>query len=203
MIWTIAPSLIGLLFAVPPPAPGQEVSRTFADILSRVIQRDKDSGAILRVNPKADAPQEGKMALSFSMKEHASANDAKVERSVVIELATVAKNRQVYERYLLVMDEKMQAELAKLELLRQQTVEKEKQQAQEQARQIKELTNDKLHRGMTEEEVIAVLGKPQERNLAQAVGNFGLAYENYSLFFRKNRLAEIQPLDRREIRPRD
>jgi hypothetical protein len=60
------------------------------------------------------------------------------------------------------------------------------------AEKIKELTNRKPQFGMTEGAVIAVLGKPQERYLPQTVGNFGLIYESYSLFFRQNRLDEIR-----------
>jgi hypothetical protein len=169
----------------------RKVSRTFADLLVRVVQRDKDSGAILRVKPKDDAPPPGKMDLHFSMQERPDYTGGGVERSVVIELSTPTMDRQVYERYILVIDEKMQAELAKLKTMKQQAVEEEKRQAREQAERIKELTNGKLQFGMTEGEVIAALGKPKERYLAQAMGNFGLTYESYSLFFRQNRLAEI------------
>ena len=115
-----------------------------------------------------------------------------VEKTVVVELTTPTKDSQVYERYVLVMDERIQDELAKLKLMQQQTVEKEKRQAKEQGGKIRELTNGKLQFGMTEKEVIAALGKPKKRYEAQLVGSFGLIYEGYSLFFRHNRLAEIR-----------
>ena len=47
--------------------PKQNNSKTFAEILTRVIARDKDSGAILRVKMKEDAPSLGRGELLFEM----------------------------------------------------------------------------------------------------------------------------------------
>lgn len=164
----------------PAAAPQPKVSQTFAEILTRVVARDKDSGAILRVKMKADAPQVLHGELLFEMHEEPNTD------SVVIQFSTQTMTLNVYEMYRLVVDQNIREELANLKLMQAQGVEKARQLQQEQAARIERLTNGKLKYGMTREEVIAVLGQPKAQPPGpgfQEAGRFTLEYNAYYLDF--------------------
>jgi hypothetical protein len=158
-----------------------KVSQTFAEILTRVITRDKDSGAILRVQMKEDATSgHSRGELLFEMYEKPNTG------SVVIQLRTQSMDLNVYEMYRLVIDQNMREELSKLKLMQEQGVEKAKKLQKEQSERIEKLTNGKLKYGMKREEVIAIFGQPKEQPLGpglQQAGRFTMEYDDYYLDF--------------------
>jgi hypothetical protein len=175
-------ALCGCMFIFTPliaAEPAQTPSPTFADILSRVVLRDKDSGAILTVKMKEDAPQHGSRSeLNFKMEEKPG------DQSVVIELSPPSMVSDVCEQYQLQIDPSIREELDKLKLMQKQGVEKAIKMKKEQTERIEKLSDGKLKYGMTEQEVIAVLGKPKgEFRGYQHAGRFRLEYDRYYLNF--------------------
>jgi hypothetical protein len=160
------------------------VSRTFAEILERVSERDSESGAILTVQCKDDSPRIS-YGLSFSMaKVHAD--------EVVIELGIALKSGDgVYERYRLRMDEAMRKELALLEKTRRGSKRRATAQVTAATAKIERVTRGKVRYGMTRDEVEKILGKPKELLSAQAFGSFSLVYPTYRLGFWMNRLHSV------------
>jgi hypothetical protein len=160
------------------------VSRTFAEILERVSERDSESGAILTVQPKDDSPRIN-YGLSFSM--------TKVPGDeVVIQLEIALKSGDgVYERYRLRMDDAMRKELALLE--KHAEVQKKRAAAavSEATAKIEKVTRGKVRYGMTRDEVETILGKPKEVVSAQAAGSISLVYPTYRLGFWMNRLQSV------------
>ena len=90
----------------------------------------------------------------------------------------------VYEEYQLQINPSIREELDKLKLMRKQGVEKARRMKKEQTERIEKLSNGKLKYGMTEQEVIAVLGKSTaEVGVYQEAGRFRLEYDRYYLDF--------------------
>src|SRR5262245_15579675 len=161
------------------------VSRTFAEILERVSERDSESGAILTVQPKDDSPRIN-YGLSFSMTKVPGANE------VVIQLGIALKSGDgVYERYHLRMDDAMRKELALLE--KHAEVQKKRAAAAvtNATAKIETVTRGKVRYGMMRDEVEKILGKPKEFVSAQAFGSFSLVYPTYRLGFWMNGLLSV------------
>jgi hypothetical protein len=94
--------LINLAYAAEEP---KFVSKTFQETQSRVMRRDAECGAILKVKVKEDAP-EILSDLDFSIKEVPNANEA------VIKLSRKRMSGDgVYEMYYLRVDDAMRQEL--------------------------------------------------------------------------------------------
>jgi hypothetical protein len=154
-------------------------SKTFADILARVTDRDMDSGAILYVKMKEDAPQCCGGRLEFEMSEQPAAG------YVVVTLRTQTITDDIYERYRLNIDKSIRQELDKLALMKKQQAEKAKRLAEDRAEKIKKATGGKLKYGMTRGEVVAVLGEPKKVDEGfMEAGRFSLEYDQYKLEFR-------------------
>jgi hypothetical protein len=183
--------LSGLCFAAAARPQEDKPSKTFAEILSRVSQRDPDSGAILRVRAREDSPSPS-AELEISIVKGLNRGE------VLIELRTVTINLSVFEKYLLKEDAKMREEMDKMVLLRQQAIERHKQRSRSNAEQIGRLTGGKLKHGMTEKQVIQVLGKPEKTVTAMAAGNFTLWYATLYASFEGNRLAEVSLRPKKE-----
>ena len=82
------------------------VSPTFAEILTRVAERDKDTGAILTVKPRVDAPPRN-FGLDFSMTEVPFAGEV-----VIIVEERLKSGDGVFEKYRLTIDDAITKELA-------------------------------------------------------------------------------------------
>jgi hypothetical protein len=180
--------VLGSVTVASAPAAEKKVGKTFADILSRVKQRDEDSGAILRVKMRDDAPPYAQGELIFDMAEGSDKN------TVTIRLTTPSLNLNVYEEYVLVVDDAIREELGKLALMRKQAVEKAKKWREEQTEKVRKVTGGKLKFGMTEEEVVKLLGKPQQRHSAMAAGVFYLEYADWYLSFNIT-LVDVRPVE--------
>lgn len=166
----------------------KKVSKTFAEILTRVLERDTDSGAIVAVKMKEDAPPYAMGRLDFEMREGPQ------EGAVTIRLMTPSLTRSVYEQYVLVIDDKIREELDNLELMRKQTAEKQKKWREEQTEKIRKLTGGKLKFGMSEAEVVKVLGEPVKRHTgSMEAGVFSLEYPDWLLEFRVG-LIDVKPI---------
>jgi hypothetical protein len=81
------------------------VSPTFADLLTRVTRRDKETGAILEVRAKDDAPRRN-FGLTFSISEVPYAGEA-----VVVVAEELKAGDGVFEKYRLRIDDAIRQEL--------------------------------------------------------------------------------------------
>ncbi len=160
-------------------------SKTFQDILGRVMKRDKDTDAILLIKPKEDAPS-APYGLEFSIR------PARDENSVNIVIYRNAKVEWIYERYLLKADDAIRKELQNQKKLVAAEEKAHKQYVEEQTKRIPELTGGKLKYGMSREQVESVMGKPNSTNEAQLAGSFGLSYPDMNLWFTDERLVEVR-----------
>jgi hypothetical protein len=161
-------------------------SKTFQDILGRVMQRDKETGAILLVKPKEDAPPApwGLNGLSLSI--------AALDRNnVEIRIYYKGMGERTYELYLLKADDAIRVELGNQEKLAAVRERAHQKYVEEQTKRIAELTGGKLKYGMSRQQVEAVMGKPSEYKEAQAGGSFGLSYPGMLLWFSAERLDEV------------
>ena len=86
---------------------------TFAEILTRVSKRDEATGAIINVKRKADAPQNEAENTNSALPDlKFSLTQADDGKNVVIVLSEKnGKDENVYERYILRMNDVMRAEL--------------------------------------------------------------------------------------------
>ena len=162
-------------------------SKTFQDILGRVMQRDKETGAILVVKPKEDAPAApwGQTGLRLSI---APGFDGS---NVEIRIYYKGMGERIYELYLLKADDAIRVELGNQEKLAAVREKAHQKYVEEQTKRIAELTGGKLKYGMSRQQVEAVMGKPSEFKEAQAGGSFGLSYPGMLLWFSDKRLDEV------------
>jgi hypothetical protein len=172
---------IGNLHADEPP---KYVSATFQEILSRVDYRDKESGAILSVKPKSDAPRLG-YGVQFSIRKE---EDDDVV-SIVMERRLMT-HVDVFERYLLRIDDAIREELGKQERFQQLAAERQRQYLEAGKQHIETVTHGKLHAGMSPSQVITLLGKPETTMVEQAVGYCSLMYGAYTLYFHPSGLVD-------------
>jgi hypothetical protein len=152
-------------------------SKTFQDILGRVITRDKDTDAILLVKRKEDAPAAPyPYSLRFSIRADQEGNG-----NVDIVIHGDVKWDKTYERYFLKADDAIRKELGNQKKLEAAKEMAHKKYVEEQTKRIHELTGGKLKYGMSREQVEAVMGKPSRFEDAQA--SFGLFYPGMVLWF--------------------
>jgi hypothetical protein len=167
------------------------VSATFQDILSRVVERDKTSGAILRVRTKDDSAIHA-ASLNFSIKQ-----DRTGDVVVVLYLNNMI-NDGIYEKYRLKMDNAMQEELGNQGRYQEVLKERAKKELERRAKEIAQLTGGKLKYGMSPAEVEAVKGKPSktERPIEQALFSDAITwiYPDMKLFFRGSILQNVEVL---------
>src|SRR6185436_12353824 len=112
LIATLA--LAALLFGEEP-KPATRPSATFQDVLRRVKDRDKDSGATLTVAPREDAPVQ-------SVLQCAIRQESRVGIEVI--LTWPGMRPTVVEQYLLKPDEQLTRELELQNLFQKQKAEK-------------------------------------------------------------------------------
>jgi hypothetical protein len=159
------------------------VNKTFQQIQKRAEKRDAETGAILTVAPSEDAPTP-RGSLVFNI---AETPDAGV---YVVTISQPLKSAHgIYEQYRLRADQALRQELQKQkrhrELEQQRLTQKQKQN-------IAALSDDKLQHGMTEEQVIALWGKPQNIEHKQSVGAFIAIYAKARLHFQQDRLCDME-----------
>ena len=160
-------------------------SKTFQDILGRVMQRDKETGAILRVKAKEDAPAPHPYGLEFTIRA-----EEKDVVSIVIDGGVM--NNRTYERYLLKADDAIRKELGNQEKLAAVREKAHQKYVEEQTKQVPELTGGKLKYGMSRQQVEAVIGKPNEFKEGQAAGSFELSYPGMDLWFWDQHLDKVR-----------
>lgn len=155
----------------------KKVSQTFAEILTRVTERDPECGAILRVKPKADSPSLHWDLLFSITEKHGgaqivlSAND----------WGHTLVDRGIYEIYVLSLDQSIREELNKQKRLQELIIEREAKAKKEAAEAIEKLTKGKLKVGMTQDEVIAIVGRPNIAITNHQKGHFFSEYNDYIL----------------------
>lgn len=142
------------------------VSATFKEILSRVIRRDKDSQAILRVKGKEDAKKD--LGLSFSISE--ILDTPRHDEAYVTLRVNLKAGDGVYERYRLRIDSAVRQELNNqnrmVALARERSIKEFARKRQE----IVDRSGGTLTYGMTLEEVIKVKGQPEKVELVVSKG---------------------------------
>lgn len=153
------------------------VSKTFQEIQSRVLRRDAESGAILQVKVKEDAPQLS-FGLDFTIEEMPDGRDA-----IVVLSRNLKAGDGVYEKYLLRLDDALRQELQNQKRVKELRVERNTKNIEEQKKKITELSGGKLSYGMSLEEVVKVKGQPQNVHSWQAAGAFIAIYPGMSLDF--------------------
>ncbi len=156
--------------AVEPP---KFLSATFQDILSRVVRRDVDSGAILSVKAKEDASTL-RLDLQFKIEETLHQNEV-----VVVIWKNMKTNDGVYEMYRLKMDDAIQQELRNQKRFQELQKERQKKALEERAKKIEQLTEGKLKYGMMANEVEAIKGKPLVVEKVNGGGAAGIPPETF------------------------
>src|SRR5215204_6299919 len=117
--YILAPIVAGTLSAlcIAEERPDPAASATFQDVVRRIEARDPDSGAILEVRARDDAPRFGGGGLNFAIRQ-------KGDDEVIIVLTARSMTAEVYEQYLLKLDPALRAELARQKLFAQQQEQK-------------------------------------------------------------------------------
>ena len=162
------------------------VSKTFQEITSRVVRRDAQSGAILGVRVKEDAPTSFD-ALDFSVEEIAHASEA-----VIVLGFRMKSGDGVYEKYRLRIDDALRQEILNQQRLKVLEAERVATGIQSRKKKITDLSSGKLSYGMTLEEVIKIYGQPQKAHDAQAAGSFTVVYPDRNLSFWMMKLMDIE-----------
>jgi len=182
------------------------VSSTFQDILSRVVKRDKASGAILIVKPKSDVANPG-ITLRLSI-----TPGRKADETVIILECNNMLNDGIYEKYRLRTDTAMREEIKRQALYQHNWDEQAKKQEEQLARKIEEKTSGApLHYGMTVAEVKEIKGEPVsiERvptqqfvwtdELNKFKGYINLIYPDMILYFVNNNLHRLTDIPKTGI----
>jgi hypothetical protein len=147
-------AIVMLLACIDAPAaePPEFVSATYQDILARVVERDKSTGAILTVKARSD---------SLGARLHFSIEEARPEDEVVVVLSWNNKiNDGVYEKYRLRTDRALRDELAKQKAYMREATVRGQQAREEQARAVDLATGGRLQMGMPQGDVERIQGKP-------------------------------------------
>lgn len=170
----------------------------FQEILNRVVDRDQDTDAILRVQAK-DGCSHYPHQLSFSIIQ-AREND-----EVVVVLRCNNKvNDGVYEKYRLVIDNAIRAELSNQKKFQAKLSRIEEASRKERAKRFKQLTGGRLTQGMTQDEVKGILGNPSSVVPFQgarfvSVGSCdSWVYGSFQVRFHDGRAADITALRSQE-----
>lgn len=171
--WMFLMLLLGLVNVSRAAEEPKFVSTTFQDIQSRVTQRDGESGAILFVKAKVDAPSEH--LLNFSIEQHS------YEAVIVLSLKLLTDG--VYEKYHLRLDDAMREEIQKQKRLKELQAERIAKSVVEQKKEITELSGGKLSYGMSYKQVVKAIGKPDKDDVDQSDKYLKAFYPGMALFF--------------------
>ena len=161
------------------------VSATFQDILLRVSSRDGESGAILTVKAKEDAPRPG-IDLELVLQEVPNTDD------VIVTLRQHLMSGGVHEEYLLRKDDALRDELRRRRSLAALEIERERRLTQKHSEEIPVLSGGRLKAGMTFAQVEALTGKPLAMPPIQAAGTVVWVFADKTLTFKNERLAEMR-----------
>jgi len=176
--YVLAPIVAGTLSAlcIADERPDPAASATFQDVVRRVEARDPDSGAILEVRARDDAPRYGGGGLNFAIQQRG-------KDEVVIVLSARTMTGDVYEQYLLKLDPALRAELARQKLFAEQQAQKHQAWVVAQRAKIPAVTGDRLQFGMSPDEVKKALGTPKAEHVWQKAGGLTLVYDDLTLTF--------------------
>ena len=161
------------------------VSATFQDILLRVLSRDGESGAILTVKAREDAPRPG-IDLELVLQEVPNTDD------VIVTLRQHLMSGGVHEEYLLRKDDALRDELRRRRSLAALEIERERRLTQKHSEEIPVLSGGRLKAGMTFAQVEALTGKPLAMPPIQAAGTVVWVFADKTLTFKNERLAEMR-----------
>jgi len=161
------------------------VSATFQDILLRVSSRDGESGAILTVKAREDAPRPG-IDLELVLQEVPNTDD------VIVTLRQHLMSGGVHEEYLLRKDDALRDELRRRRSLAALEIERERRLTQKHSEEIPVLSGGRLKAGMTFAQVEALTGKPLAMPPIQAAGTVVWVFADKTLTFKNERLAEMR-----------
>jgi hypothetical protein len=161
------------------------VSATFRDILLRVSSRDGESGAILTVKAREDAPRPG-IDLELVLQEVPNTDD------VIVTLRQHLMSGGVHEEYLLRKDDALRDELRRRRSLAALEIERERRLTQKHSEEIPVLSGGRLKAGMTFAQVEALTGKPLAMPPIQAAGTVVWVFADKTLTFKNERLAEMR-----------
>jgi len=164
---------------------GAFVSATFQDILLRVSSRDGESGAILTVKAREDAPRPG-IDLELVLQEVPNTDD------VIVTLRQHLMSGGVHEEYLLRKDDALRDELRRRRSLAALEIERERRLTQKHSEEIPVLSGGRLKAGMTFAQVEALTGKPLAMPPIQAAGTVVWVFADKTLTFKNERLAEMR-----------
>ena len=184
-IWLFGVLLGSLVVAEAAEKP-EYVSQTFQEIQNRVVRRDAESGAILGVKVKEDAPRLG-FALDFSIDEELHTNEV-----VIILKRNLKTGDDVFERYRLRVDAAMRQELINQKKYKVLETQRLAKAVEEQKKQIIALSGGKLKYGSTIAEVIKVKGEPRDIPPIPAGGYAIYVYDDMTLRFYMDRLLYIE-----------
>jgi hypothetical protein len=161
------------------------VSATFQDILLRVSSRDGESGAILTVKAREDAPRPG-IDLELVLQEVPNTDD------VIVTLRQHLMSGGVHEEYLLRKDDAIRDELRRRRSLAALEIERARRLTQKHSEEIPVLSGGRLKAGMTFAQVEALTGKPLAMPPIQAAGTVVWVFADKILTFKNERLAEMR-----------
>lgn len=165
-------------------------SATFAEILSRVQWRDKETSAILRVKARPDAGGHNH-ALDFTIE--VAPEDAKLFTVALSGPLPMRKGGSTaFEKYLLLADDAMRAELANQAKFAQLQAERKKKYESEQTAKIEELTKGALKFGMAFPAVKKLKGAPRQVvAVATQFGTMTWIYPDWTLRFAAGYLHDV------------
>jgi len=176
--YLLSPIVVGTLSAlcIADERPDPAASATFQDVVRRIEARDPDSGAILEVRARDDAPRFGGGGLNFAIRQ-------KGDDEVVIVLSARSMTAEVYEQYLLKLDPALRAELARQKLFAEQQEQKHQAWVAGQRVKVPAMTGGRLQYGMRPDEVKKVLGTARAEHVWQKAGGLTLEYDGMTLTF--------------------
>jgi hypothetical protein len=175
--YVLTPIVVGTLSAlcIAEERPDPSASATFQDVLRRVEVRDQDSGAILDVRARDDAPRRVGN-LQFAIRQRG-------DDEVIIVLTARSMTADVFEQYLLKIDPALRAELARQKTYAQQQEQKKRMWEEAQRVKVPAVTGGRLRFGMSPADVKNVLGTPKQENVWQKAGGLTLEYDDLTLTF--------------------
>src|SRR4051794_38647327 len=173
--YVLAPIVAGTLSAlcIAEERPDPAASATFQDVVRRVEARDPDSGAIVDVRARDDAPRYGGN-LNFAIQQRG-------EDEVVIVLTAHTMTADVFEQYRLKLDPALRAELARQKLFAQQQEQKRQAWVAGQRVKIPAATGGRLQLGMSPDEGKKAVGAPKAEHVWQKAGGRSLGYDDLTL----------------------
>lgn len=190
-LWLLGLMLLSSISVIRADEKPEYVSETFKNIRDRVARWDKDSGAILEVKAKGDAPRTS-MTLDFSVEESSEADEA-----IIVLSRSTKRGDLVVEKYILRPDGAIRQELLNQKKLKELEAQRQAEFVEEQKKKIVALSGGTLKYGMSYTEVIKLKGQPQgQETPAQSSRNSAFIWPNVTLTFMDTQLISIRPTEK-------